>query len=190
MEHKDTFEQLASLLNTTKPAHADAIVLLAGDLLHRISKTVELYESGLAPFIVITSNAYDPTYGSLTAGTLREELIKQGIPSEAIVWEETASNTRAEADSALRIAHEKGWQRLLLVTTEYHQYRAFLTWVQAILDMKSTAHITIVPVTSFPVFRNETRDEAIIRERERIQLYQEKGDVAQWETGISYLTMS
>lgn len=41
------------------------------------------------------------------------------------------------------------------------------------------------PVTSFPAFRNETREEAVMRELARIRQYQEKGDVADWETGIS-----
>lgn len=190
MENKDTLEQMASLIHTIKPAPADAIVLLAGDLLHRIPKTIELYELGLAPFIVITSNANDRGYGSLTAGALREELIMRGVPSEVIIWEETAPHTRAEAESTLRIANEKGWKRLLLVTTEYHQYRVLLTWLKAISDSGSTVHITIVPVIPFPAFRNETRDEAILRELARIRQYQEKGDVADWETGISYLKMS
>ncbi len=190
MENTNTLEQLASLIHTIKPEPADAIVLLAGDLLHRVPKTVELYESGLAPFIVVTSSANDRAYGSMTAGALREELIKRGVPSEAIVWEETAPHTRAEAESTLRIAQKNGWKRLLLVTTEYHQYRALLTWLKTISDMESPVHITIVPVIPFPTFRHETRDEAITRELARIKMYQEKGDVADWETGISYLKMS
>jgi uncharacterized SAM-binding protein YcdF (DUF218 family) len=190
MENTDTLEQLASLINKIKPEPADAIVLLAGDLLHRIPKTVELYELGLAPFIVITSSANDRAYGSMTARELREELIKRNVPSEVIVWEESASNTRAEAESTLRIAQKNGWQRLLLVTTEYHQCRVLLTWLKAISDMENAVHITIVPVIPFPTFRNETRDEAITRELARICLYQKKGDVAEWETGISYLKMS
>ena len=145
---------------------------------------------GLAPFVVITSSADDRAYGSMTAGALREELIMRGVPSEVIIWEETAPHTRAEAESTLNIVKEKGWKRLLLVTTEYHQYRALLTWLKTISDMRSIVHITIVPVTSFPAFRNETREEAVMRELARIRQYQEKGDVADWETGISYLKMS
>lgn len=183
MDHEHV-ERLRELLRQWQFANADAIVFLAGDLDHRVSMVVRLFTEGRAPRIVLTSSADDPVYGSLPASKLRTLLLEKGIPSSAIVWEETAPHTRAEAESTLRVANEFGWKKLILVTTEYHQYRAFLTWQKTIEDLGWDGSISVVPVEEHPHFRHESRDEAILREIERIHVYSERGHVLSLEEGV------
>lgn len=180
-------EQLKELLLRHEPRNADAIVLLAGDRYHRVSKAAELYHAGHAPFIVVTSSADDWDYGSLPSSKLLPKLLELGVREEHIISEETAGHTREEAESTLKIARERDWKTLLLVTTGYHQYRAFLTWVKALHDMGLDIALVIVPVLEFPEFKEETEEDALERELERIRVYQEKGDVADWALGIAYL---
>ncbi len=181
------FEELKKLLLTDAPRKADAIVLLAGDRFHRTLKVAELYHLGLAPKVVVTSSAHDHAYGSLPAHVLIRKLVALGLPEEHIVWEETGAHTREEAESTLHLAQKHGWRSLLLVTTEFHQYRAFLTFVKAMRDMNVNIELTMVPEYKFPSFHSKTHEEAIVAELERIAAYQQKGDVALWQEGIFYL---
>ncbi len=181
------YEQLKHLLSQEELQQADAIVLLAGDRFHRVPKVAELYHAGLAPFVVVTSSADDWDYGSLPSHKLVPELIKLGIKEEDIIAEETAPHTRAEADSTLRIAKEKDWTSLILVTTGSHQYRALLTWIKALKDNDVNIELFMGTTQTFPEFKEESEDDALQREMERIKLYQEKGDVASWNEGEDYL---
>lgn len=175
------------LLSLHKPEKADAIVLLVGDRFHRIPRVAELYHQGHAPRVVLTGNADNGDYGSIPSRKLVPELVRLEIPEEYIIWEETAAHTRGEADASLRLAKRHGWTRLLLVTTEYHQYRAFLTWLKAMRDHDLDLDLIMVPIQEFPDFYNETREEALLRELQKIEAYTVKGDVATYEEGVAYL---
>ncbi len=184
----DEREQLIELLTKHEPRKADAIVLLAGDRFHRIPKVAELYHAGRAPLIVVTSSADNWDYGSQPSSKLVPELLKHNIRPEHIISEETGPHTRAEADATFRLAKEHGWTTLLLVTTEYHQYRAFLTWLKAMRDNELDIELVMTVVYEFPDFYNETREEALVREFEKIEVYGAKGDVATYTEGIAYLS--
>ena len=184
----DEFRTLLVLLSAHKPRQADAIVLMAGDRFHRIQKTAELYHAGHAPFIVVTSNADKWEYGSAPSSKLVPELIAAGVPHEHIISEETGAHTRGEADATLRIAKEKNWQRLIVVTTAYHLPRVFLTWLKAIHDEGYPLELTMIPVQGVPEFKQQNEDELFAQETERIRLYQEKGDVASFEEGLRYIS--
>lgn len=184
----DEREQFIKLLSEHTPTPADVIVLLAGDRFYRVPKAAELYHAGYAPKVVLTSSADNWEYGSAPSSKLVPELIALGVNEEDIIWEETAPHTRAEADSVLRIAKEKAWKTLIIVTTEYHLYRAFLTWLKAIHDTGSEIDIIPVATLGYPEFHGDTHEEGLAREFERIKIYQEKGDVASFKEGIAYLS--
>lgn len=179
-------EQFISLLSRHQPQKADVIVLLAGDRYHRVPKAAELYHAAYAPRIVLTSNADNWDYGSLPSSKLVQALLEQGVREEHIIWEETAPHTRAEADATLRLAREHGWKTLLLVTTEYHQYRAYLTWLKAMSDHDLLLDLVMAVVPEFPHFHNETHEEALLREFKKIEEYGAKGDVASYQDAIVY----
>lgn len=184
----DEREQFIKLLSEHTPTPADVIVLLAGDRFYRVPKAAELYHTKHAPKVVLTSSADNWEYGSAPSSKLVPELTALGVSEEDIIWEETAPHTRAEADMTLRIAKEKGWKTLLIVTTEYHLYRAFLTWLKAVRDTGSEIDIVAAAVSGYPEFHGDTREEGLAREFERIKEYQEKGDVASFEEGVVYLS--
>lgn len=184
----DEQTQFMELLSEQHLEKADAIVLLAGDRYHRVAKAAELYRAGYAPRIVLTSNADNWDYGSLPSGKLVPALLECGVPEEDIIWEETAPHTRAEADRTLQIAAGRGWKTLLVVTTEYHQYRAFLTWLRAMKDQGLDLTLIMSSVEEFPDFYTDTREDALAREFTKIAEYGAKGDVASIDEGIDYLT--
>ncbi len=184
----DEREQLMHLVSLRTPRPSDAIVLLAGDRFHRVPRAAELYHLGYAPRIVVTSSAYDFTYGSFPSRMLARALESYDVREEHIIASEEAPHTRAEADATIAIAKREGWKRLILVTTEYHQYRAFLTWLKAIRDHDARLEIYMAPVHHFPRFRYDTRNAALLGEFDRIERYKEMGHVADYLDGINYLS--
>ena len=176
------------MLSRENNKNVDAIVLLAGDRFHRIAKVVELYTQGVAPLIVITSGAHNYQYGSLPAHVLARKLMfGHGIPQAALLAVDEAMHSRAEAESTLSLAEAHGWKKLALVTTEYHEYRAFLTWLKAMKDRRIHLSLQMRSVNEFPSFHAQTYEEALASEFEKIDLYGKKGDVTTLKEGIAYL---
>jgi len=182
------YEQFKKLFRQESNKNTDAIVLLAGDRFHRIAKVVELYTQGVASQIVITSGAHNYQYGSLPAHVLARKLIfEHHVPREAIIAVDEAMHSRAEADATLALAQMNQWNSLVLVTTEYHQYRALLTWLKAMKDKETHLSLQMRSVSEFPAFHTQTYEDALASEFEKIDLYGKKGDVATIKEGITYL---
>lgn len=112
---------------------AEAIVVLGAGLLHggilndesmrRAICGIELYK-GLAPVIVLsgTSRAEEP---NPTEAEIRAELAgAMGIPSQAILKEETANTTREESIHIAEKLRQQHMSRILLVTESLHMRRA------------------------------------------------------------------
>ena len=127
---------------------SDAIILLEGDGLFRVSKTVELYKQQLADCIVFSGNIINYEYGSYPIKDILPELIKNGIPQEAIIFENKSLNTHEQAVEVIQIAKNNSWKRIILVGTHYHQYRAYLTFLKEVIDSKSDIIIYNAPAVS------------------------------------------
>lgn len=126
------------------PSPADAVVMLGGTLDYgprealrvnvgepadRILTAVELVRSGRAPVLVLSSAPY------LLNGELRgdSELIaawlqRWGLPRGELLRLPLCRNTRDEALAAATLATERGWKRIVLVTSAYHLRRAEATF--------------------------------------------------------------
>lgn len=87
-------------------------------------------------------------------------------------------NTRDEAERAIRL---RSGDDLTLMTSAYHQPRAFLTMLQVLLTqgLERTVRLWNVPVPS--------RMHRLPEEWHKIREYQAKGDVASPEQGLLYL---
>jgi len=107
------------------PQPSDAIVVLGDDNYpaDRATRAAELYKERWAPR-VIASGRYLRPYASL-ADLERRDLIERGVPAEAIVhFANSGANTREEAYAVRGLLRQKGWRRVLLVTSNYHTRRA------------------------------------------------------------------
>jgi uncharacterized SAM-binding protein YcdF (DUF218 family) len=94
----------------------------AGD---RITRAASLYRDGKAPLIVASGGAID-WLGSQTpeAEGMRELLEFMEIPADAIVTESKARNTYENATLVREIADERGFNKILLVTSALHMPRS------------------------------------------------------------------
>lgn len=89
-------------------------------MLHdRVMEGVSLYRNGAAPVLFMTGDSryegYDET------GTMRDLAVANGVPIEAITVDPYGLSTY---DSVIRAAAVFGYRRVLIVTQEYHLYRA------------------------------------------------------------------
>jgi uncharacterized SAM-binding protein YcdF (DUF218 family) len=117
------------------PQPADAVVVFAGGVgesgragggvQERIGKAVELYRAGVAPRVIISSGF---VFTLREAEVMKAIAIDNGVPAEAIVLEQAASNTYENVVLTHRILSANNWRRIALVSSPYHMRRALLTW--------------------------------------------------------------
>ncbi len=130
-------EKLIILIDNDCIKKSDVIILLEGDGLNRIPKAVELYQAGFANNIIFSGGSDNLVYGSFPFSMAYPELIHSGIPQAAIIHESSSQNTRQQAIEVIKLANLKGWKKLILVASHYHQYRAYLTFLKVIKDTNS-----------------------------------------------------
>jgi len=129
-------EKFIILVNNDRINKSDAIVFLEGDGYNRLDKVVQLYNAGYASKIVFSGGITDYSYGSFPFMDIYQKLIDLGIPDSVIIHESKSLNTREQAIEVLKLAQDQNWNRLILVASHYHQYRAYLTFLKIILDSK------------------------------------------------------
>lgn len=107
-------------------SRVDAIVAVSGgDTNARADKAIELYKNGWAPMIVFSGAAAD-TSGPSNAEAMARRAFEAGVPDQAIVTEEFSRTTAENALNTSRFIVDQSLQRIVLVTSAYHQRRASL----------------------------------------------------------------
>jgi uncharacterized SAM-binding protein YcdF (DUF218 family) len=106
------------------PGPADAIMILGDDNLQgdRATRAAELYRAHWAPLIVASGRPIRP-YLSVP-DLMRRDLEQRGVPESAILsYPRPVANTREEAEALRKLAMERGWRHVLVVTSNYHTRR-------------------------------------------------------------------
>jgi uncharacterized SAM-binding protein YcdF (DUF218 family)/glycosyltransferase involved in cell wall biosynthesis len=144
---------------TSPPRPADAIVVFAGGAgesgqagggyQERVKQAVDLYASGYARNMIF-STGFVFTFQE---GELMRSLAEaNGVPRDAIILETQARNTYENVARSRDILTQRGWRRVLLVSSPYHMRRAMLTWRTVAPEIEVVP--TPVPVSQF--YRHET----------------------------------
>jgi uncharacterized SAM-binding protein YcdF (DUF218 family) len=107
------------------PAYSDAIVVLGDDNYggDRAVRAAELFKAGWAPRVVASGRFLRPyaTVAELEEHDLRDD----GVPQDAIIrFEQHAIDTKEEAEALRQLILQRGWKRILVVTSNYHTRRA------------------------------------------------------------------
>ena len=98
--------------------HADAIVLLGGDVRERSARAAELFKAGEAPKILVSGFGDD---------LLNEHLLKkEGVTNAAIILESKSRTTRENAEFSIALLRQMGAHRVIIVTSWYHSRRALM----------------------------------------------------------------
>jgi uncharacterized SAM-binding protein YcdF (DUF218 family) len=127
-----TLYQVWSTGNRDEARPVDAIVVLgaaqydgrpAPVLASRLDHVLELYRAGYADTIVVTGGK-QPRDRFTEAAASAKYLQARGVPASAILEETSGRTTYDSLRSAARLLHDKGKQRVLLVSDPYHMLRA------------------------------------------------------------------
>ncbi len=168
----------------------DVIVLLQGDGYNHAALAAQLYVDGFAPTIALVGGDTRREYGSYPGSELRALLIEQSVPATAILFEETAVHTRAEAVRIIELAEERGWKNLIIVTSPHHMYRAYLTFLAAMREHGLDLILQSAPVRDLSWYTPEPwgrRADLLALEFKRIEEYGKLGHVASFASGVQYL---
>jgi uncharacterized SAM-binding protein YcdF (DUF218 family) len=97
---------------------ADAAVVLAGARGPRLAKGMELVHDGVAPVLVVSDgwSATWPEANRLCAG--------RRTPVPVVCFHPEPYSTRGEAEAFARMAEQRGWQSVVVVSSRYHLLRA------------------------------------------------------------------
>lgn len=107
-------------------AKVDAIVAISGgDTAARTTEAVKLYQDGWAPILIFSGAALDPNSPS-NAAAMAQAAADAGVPVTAILLDEAATDTRANAAGVAKLVQNNRYQSIILVTSPYHQRRANL----------------------------------------------------------------
>jgi uncharacterized SAM-binding protein YcdF (DUF218 family) len=117
----------------------DAVILLGGlveragasgepsynDSVERLIVTYDLLRTHRAQHAIISGGVLDPAVPSFVeANVLARQLVDWGVAPDRIAVEAHSRNTHENAVESKRIAGERGWTRLLVVTSAFHMPRA------------------------------------------------------------------
>ncbi len=182
-------KQCMALIDSDQLQTADALVLLEGDGYNRVPHAAVLYFKKIAPAIVVSGGIDNQTNGSFPGTLLVKRLEELGVKKTHIIVEDKSQHTREQAELVLKLAKERGWKRIVLIASHYHQYRAFLTFLKVRQENEYTIDIINSPAQDLPWFEETgwgRRVDLLEFEFEKISLHQKNGHVASYEDGVSF----
>ena len=111
---------------------ADALFVLGGSAGDRELQAAEIYRRGLVKTFVVTGMEDAIPEVELIERHWRAYLLKRvGVPAEAIVTDAGSSNSDEEAALGLRLARERGWRTVLVLSDPPHMRRLSVIWGRA-----------------------------------------------------------
>lgn len=201
-EHAEQIELLLRIFADVRPAGiADAAYLYAETEPNQESVFAagrDLLERKQVRRLLISDCL--PKSGYVGAAAYRAATVAAGIPNDVIdevPMEPTEIlHTGIEADSTVRFAKTKGYERLLVVSVPFHQERAFISVVTAVLREYPSLRVYSHPGAPQPwdeiVTHSQgklcgTRAELIAEEQKRIDTYTAQGYLLPRSAILDYL---
>ena len=105
-------------------ASADAIIVLGDDNFYadRATRAAELSRQQVAPVVVASGRRLRPSAGF--SELIEHDLIERGVPKEKIVrFAHDASDTIEESEALRKLALDRHWKSVIVVTSNYHTRR-------------------------------------------------------------------
>lgn len=123
----------------------DAVVAISGgDTQARTNQAISMYKNGWAAKLIFSGAAADKS-GPSNAEAMQNQAIKAGVPSEAILLDETSETTTQNAKNTRELFDKNDIHSVILVTSAYHQRRAGLEFgKRAGTDIRIVNHPVMV----------------------------------------------
>jgi uncharacterized SAM-binding protein YcdF (DUF218 family) len=104
---------------------ADALIVLGDDNFYadRATRGAQLFREGKAPVVVASGRRLRPNAG--IAELMEHDLVERGVPRDKIIrFAHDGDSTLEEAEALAKLARERKWKRVILVTSNFHTRRA------------------------------------------------------------------
>lgn len=180
---------IVAIVSNDTVKKSDAVVLLEGDGLARRDEVIRIFEQGLADYVVVSGGFEGNPEVAIPAPGLAEELYARDIPKEKIILESASQNTFEQGTEVMKIIAERGWQKIILVASHYHQLRAYLTFLQAMKNANLKIQIYNSPARDLAWFAkviDKNRKELFEGEIQKIEEYSARGHVASIQDAFKY----
>lgn len=118
-----------------QPGRGDVIIVLGAKLWNgkpspilaeRLKVAADLYRQGLAGKVIV-SGGLDQGQKLTEALAMAQWLREHGVRAEDIITDEVSTSTWENMLNSQRLMQQHGWQRAILVTNNFHLFRAGLT---------------------------------------------------------------
>lgn len=109
------------------------IVISGGETEQRVAEGVKLYQDGWAPLMIMSGAARDE--GIANAVAMKQIAVIQGVVPDHILVEEEAVDTFGNAVKTREIIEQYKLNKIILVTSPYHQRRAALVFKKVLSDL-------------------------------------------------------
>ncbi|MFC7680772.1 YdcF family protein [Paenibacillus sp. GCM10028914] len=159
----------------TEIGAADIILIPGASHPQLMERAVLLFERGIAPYI-LPSGSSTPHVETTEWEFLRNIGIASGIPAEAILKEDKATNTFENARFSLEVMKEMELvpRRVVLVCKNYHARRALLTY-QFIFPKTTVFQVSPVVdktgITKDNWFQEQSSIDIVMNELEKVGKY-------------------
>lgn len=183
------FATITAIVSNDAVKKSDAVIWLEGDGLARRDETIRVFKDGLADYIVASGGFEGNPEVAISSSEMAEVLYKAGIPKEKVVLETSSQNTREQGVEIMKMAQERGWKKIILVASHYHQPRAFLTFLKAMQDADLKICVYNSPARDLLWFTkvvDNNRKEMFEGELKKIEEYGAKGHVASIRDAFKY----
>lgn len=101
------------------------VVISGGDTEARVRGAIEVYKKGVTDLIIVSGAAADKKWES-NAAMMKRQAVVAGVPEDRIIMDERAENTYENAENVAGIVRSLELEEIVLVTSGYHQRRAYL----------------------------------------------------------------
>lgn len=91
----------------------------------RAAEAIKLYNAGWADYIIFSGAAFDEASPS-NAAVMKQQAIDADVPAGKIITEDTSRTTHQNAEKTAELLQRYSVNRLIVVTSPYHQRRAGL----------------------------------------------------------------
>ncbi|MFO0862299.1 MAG: YdcF family protein [Candidatus Saccharibacteria bacterium] len=115
----------------SKLEKADAIVVISGgQTTSRADKGIDLYKQGYSKNIIFSGAALDD--GPSNAAAMQQQALDAGVSAKVIYTDEASQDTYQNAVNSKEILQKLDEKKIILVTSPYHQRRAYETFKQVL----------------------------------------------------------
>jgi uncharacterized SAM-binding protein YcdF (DUF218 family) len=144
-----SFVQVWSVGRSEQARPVDAIVVMGAaqydgtpspQLAARLDHVVDLWGDGLAPLVIVTGGN-QPGDRFTEAEASEAYLVDRGVPAEAVLLENSGSNSYESLESVADMMSARGLGEVLIVTDPYHALRSRLIAE----DVGMTAYVSPTP---------------------------------------------